>query len=76
MLRFNYSQAKEVLSAFACVESGFSFNVYHLSEFYGDDIDVEVYSHQEESTILVFTISKFCFGRLKSYGFTFNYISK
>lgn len=73
MISFNYNQAKEVLNAFCYVESGFSFNVY--LNVNGTDVDIEVYSHQEVSTILCFTISRCCFRRLKGYGFTFNYIS-
>ena len=73
MISFNYIQAKEVLNACSCVESGFRFNVYlNIND---TDVDVEVYSHQESSTILTFTISRHCFQRLKSYGFTFNNIT-
>lgn len=73
MISFNYSQAKEVLNAFAYVESGFLFNVYMNVD--GTDVDIEVYSYQEESTILTFTVSRRCFQQLKGYGFVFNYIS-
>ena len=71
MISFNYNQAKEVLNAFHCVESGFRFNAY----FNSTDVDIEVYSYQESSTILVFTISERSFLRLQSYGFTFNDIT-
>lgn len=73
MISFNYIQAKEVLNAFVCVESGFRFNVY--LNVNGSDVDIEVYSYQEESTILAFTISKRCFQRLQHYGFVFNDIT-
>lgn len=73
MISFNYSQAKEVLSAFNSVESGFKFNVY--LNINGNDVDIEVYSYQEVSTILVFTISKRSFHQLKGYGFTFDDIT-
>ena len=71
MISFNYNQAKEVLDAFSYVELGFSFNA--RSNINGADVDVEVYSYQESSTILVFTISERSFIRLKHYGFTFEY---
>lgn len=71
MISFNYNQAKEVLNAFSCVESGFCFNA--RLNINGTDFDIEVYSYQESSTILVFTISKHSFIRLKHYGFTFEY---
>lgn len=73
MISFNYIQAKEVLDAFSYVESGFSFNA--RLNINGTDVDIEVYSYQESSTILFFTISKRSFLRLKHYGFTFEYFA-
>lgn len=72
MIRFNYLQAKEVLDAFSYVESGFTFNAY--LNVNGTDVDVEVYSYQEKSSILTFTVSRLCFKRLQCYGFTFDYV--